>query len=244
MDLSILKKLGLSDKEVKVYLALLESGAISVRSLAAITAINRGTVYDILKGLQDIGLVSFFHQKTKQHFVAEDPSKLLKFTDDKEKEIQKVKEDLKVLIPELSSLTANETSRPVTKFYEGRSGIKSILEDVIDSQTESDEYFVYSATNSSDDIYQAYPNFTKDRIRKKIRVKAISLAQGGKLSGLDQRKWLGTNDKSATFILIYRNKCAFISRDLSNNPVGVIIENKMIYETQKIIFLQLWSLLK
>jgi hypothetical protein len=46
-----------------------------------------------------------------------------------------------------------------------------------------------------------------------------------------------------TYILIYADKCAFISRDSRNNPVGVIIENKMIYETQKILFLQMWKLI-
>lgn len=243
MDYTIFKKLGLNDKEIKIYLTLLEKGSMSVRGLAEKTDLNRGTVYDILKNLQSEGLVSYFHLKTKQQFVAEDPEKLLKYTDDKEREIQKVKERLKEMMPELHSLVSKEGNKPVTKFYEGKSGIKSILEDVIDSQNAEDEYYVYSATRASVDWKQAYPNFTKDRIKRRIKVKAISLAEGGHLSGLDERKWLGTNDESATFIIIYANKCAFISRDSSGNPVGVIIENKMIFETQKIIFLQLWQYL-
>jgi HTH-type transcriptional regulator, sugar sensing transcriptional regulator len=244
MDYTVFKKLGLNDKEIKIYLTLLEKGSLSVRGLAAITELNRGTVYDILKDLQSEGLVSYFHLKTKQQFVAEDPEKLLKYTEDKEKEIQSTKEKLRDMMPELHSLVSKEGNKPVTKFYEGKSGIKSILEDVIGSQKANDEYFVYSATHASVDWKMAYPNFTKDRIKKKIKVKAISLAEGGNLSGLDERKWLGTHDESATFIMIYANKCAFISRDSSGNPVGVIILNKMIFETQKIIFLQLWKYLK
>lgn len=244
MDYTIFKKLGLNDKEIKIYLTLLEKGSLSVRGLAAITELNRGTVYDILKDLQSEGLVSYFHLKTKQQFVAEDPEKLLKYTEDKEKEIQTTKERLKEMMPELHSLVSKEGNKPVTKFYEGKSGIKSILEDVIGSLRPEDEYYIYSATRASTDWKLAYPNFTKDRIKRRIKVKAISLAEGGHLSGLDERKWLGTNDESATFIIIYANKCAFISRDSGDNPVGVIIENKMIFETQRIIFLQLWGLLK
>ena len=78
MDLTIFKKLGLSDKEAHVYLSLLEHGTSSVRSLAASTKLNRGTTYDILKKLREVGLASFFHKNTKQHFVAEDPEKILK----------------------------------------------------------------------------------------------------------------------------------------------------------------------
>ncbi|MDP3684678.1 MAG: TrmB family transcriptional regulator, partial [Ignavibacteria bacterium] len=102
----------------------------------------------------------------------------------------------------------------------------------------------YSAKRASDDIRSAYPDFTDRRIKKGIQVKSISLAGGGGTHGLDERRWLGTDDESATFILIYAGRCAFISRDNLGNPVGVIVENQMIYETQKMIFLHLWKLLK
>jgi len=246
MDITILKKIGLSDKEVEIYLALLENGACSVRGLVGFTGLNRGTVYDILKGLQEKGLVSYYHQETKQKFVAEDADKLAKLVAEEEEKIKKIKGKLNDLIPELKSLQAKGGSRPATKFYEGKRGIKFILEDILNSVREGKEkeYFIYSATKASEDINKAYPDFTKDRIKKGIKVKAISLATGGKTYGLDERRWLGTNDESATFVLIYAGKCAFISRDARGLPVGVIIENEMIYETQKIIFLQLWKLIQ
>lgn len=247
MDISIFQKLGLSEKEQKVYLGLLEHGAVSVRNLADLVDLNRGSVYDTLKKLQEQGLVSYYHHKSKQKYVAENPEKLLRLTMEKEEELKQTREELKEIIPELKSLQDKEGDVPVTKYYEGREGVKFILEDIlgsIDEWKHEKEYYVYSATKASDDINDAYPNFTKDRIKKKIHVKAIGLAEGGSLSGLDERRWLGTHNESATYILIYAEKCAFISRDARNKPVGVIIENKMIYRTQKIIFLQLWDLLK
>lgn len=246
MDLSILKKLGLADKEIKVYLTLLEYGNLSVRSLAELTDLNRGSAYDILKSLQSLGLVCYFHQDTKQKFVAEDPAHLIKLVEDRETDLQKARDNFVDLIPELKALQDKGGNLPTTKFYEGLKGIREILEDVLVTMSEEDikEYFVYSATAASSDLNQALPDFTAKRIKKGIRVKAISLAEGGATHGLDERKWLGTQKSTATFVLIYANNCAFISRDAKENPVGVIIENRMIYETQKIIFLQLWSLLK
>ena len=246
MDISTLKKLNLKDKEITVYLKLLEYGALSVRSLADITGFNRGTTYDILKKLQENNLVSYHHHETKQKFIAEEPERLVNLVKSKEDEIKKIKDKFNNLIPELKALQGKGGDKPTTKFYEGKSGIKLILEDVLSSVEREDkkEYYIYSATEASDDWKTAYPSFTQDRIKKKIQVKAISLAKGGKLHGLDERRWLGTNRESATFIFIYAQKCAFVSRDAKNMPVGVIIENKMIYETQKIIFLQLWKLLK
>lgn len=248
MSINNLKFFGLSDKEARVYTALLENGSQSVRQLAEITTINRGTAYDILKSLQDKGLVSYYHQESRQKFVAEDPDKLRNYIKQQEEEFKKRKELAADAIPELKSLQNKGGSGPTSKLYENKTGVKKILEDVLGSlsglEEKEREYYIYSATNASKDINSAYPDFTRDRIKKNIYVKAISLASGGRSHGLDERRWLGTNDDSATFIIIYGGKCAFISRDNYGKPIGVIIENEMIYQTQKNIFLKLWELLK
>ncbi len=252
MNINILKKLGLSEKEINVYLALLEYGAGSVRKIAEISGINRGTTYDILKDLQKIGLVSFYHKDTKQKFVAENPEKILKVLNDKQEELQETKKQVAEIIPELKALQEKEGNKPVTKFYEGKEGIKFILDDILEAMASTSlpqqdpalsdsQYYVYSAASVRDDVYNAYPDFTKKRIKNNIKVKTISLSKGGDTYGLDERKWLKTEQDSPTYIIIYANKCAFISRDNSNNPVGVIIENKMIYETEKLIFMNLWE---
>lgn len=248
MDILILKKFGLSDKEIKTYLKLLEIGSSSVRKIAELTGLNRGTTYDILKNLQQFGLVSYYHQDTKQHFVAEDPRRLERLIDNREKELNEIKNKIEDIIPELKSLQGSSSNKPVTKFYEGKQGIKFIMEDVLQTMRieKEKEYYIYSAPGVREDIYAAYPDFIKKRIKNKIKVKTISLSRGGETYGLDERKWLekeGHDDINMTYILIYHNKCAFISRNPSHKPVGVIIENKMIYETQKIIFDQLWKFL-
>ncbi|KKR21126.1 MAG: hypothetical protein UT48_C0013G0016 [Parcubacteria group bacterium GW2011_GWE2_39_37] len=246
MDLTILKKIGLNDKDIKIYLKLLEHGAMSVRSLAELAELNRGTAYDILKKLQELGLVAFYHQDTKQRFVAEDPEKLLKILKEQEAELKSAKEKFSELIPELKSLQDKDGNRPVTKFYEGSAGIKFILDDVLSSMKDLDKYFVYSSEGIREDVYAAFPEFNNKRIKQGITAKTISLSAGGGTYGLDERKWLKAStatEENMTYIIIYADKCAFIARDSSNNPVGVIIENKMIYETQKTIFKQLWGLL-
>jgi sugar-specific transcriptional regulator TrmB len=250
MDISILKKLGLSDKEIKIYLKLLENGPLSVRTVAQAAFLNRGTAYDVLKDLMKIGLVSYFHKDTKQHFVAEDPSRLIKLLSNREDELKSIKNRIEEIVPDLKILQNSQNNKPVTKYYEGSRGIKFILSDLLSAMKEvkNKEYFIYSAPGIKEDVYAAYPDFIKKRIKYKIKVKTISLSEGGSIYGLDERKWLISQKNkltpAMTYIIIYSDKCAFISRDRSNTPVGVIIENKMIYETQKLIFLQLWNLLK
>jgi sugar-specific transcriptional regulator TrmB len=56
-DIEILTSLGLTDREARVYLALLKTQPAKARTVASIAAINRQEVYDLLGNLQKRGLV-------------------------------------------------------------------------------------------------------------------------------------------------------------------------------------------
>lgn len=243
----ILKKFGLNDKEIAVYSALIELGPSSVRLLSDKTGVNRGTAYDILKALQGHGLVSFYDTKTHQHFVAEPPEKLLTALDEKQEELQDVKKEIQASLPELKSLFEKRGGKPVMKIYEGTKGVRQIFEDVLEEvgKTKEKVYYLYSSATSKErkNVYVDMPDFSKKRIGKNIKVKIISLGEGGQLAGLDERKWLPTGKKElkSTHEIIYAGKVAHISLSDGENPVGIIIQNEEIYQTQKTIFEFTWG---
>ena len=70
-----------------------------MRLVSQKSKVNRGTAYDILKALQKQGLVSFYDTKSKQHFVAESPEKLLAAVKDRQEELEEVKEQIKNSLP-------------------------------------------------------------------------------------------------------------------------------------------------
>jgi hypothetical protein len=74
-------------------------------------------------------------------------------------------------------------------------------------------------------------------------VKTISIGAGGKLWGLDERRWLPIKEHSPTYQIIYAGKIAMISLDDQNRAVGAILEDPHSATTQRIIFEQLWSTL-
>ncbi|MBT4121550.1 TrmB family transcriptional regulator [bacterium] len=237
----ILKKFGLNDKEIKIYLTLLKLGPTSVRKIAEKSGINRGTSYDVLKNLRTLGLVTYYHKATKQFFVAEDPHKLLEATDSKIGNLNEVKKKLNKIIPELKSLHDSADNKPVVKYYEGLSGVRTILQDVLESTNK--EYFVFSSTSISPYLYKAFPSFTKQRIKKNIKVKVISIGAGGELAKLSERKWLSKKEGTPTYILIYSNKVAMISINQDNKPLGLITEDKSLYHTQLQLFNYIWQTL-
>lgn len=239
-----LQKIGLTDKEIKVYLVLLSGGITAIRKIAEKAGINRGTTYELLKKLQRMGLVSYFHQGKQQHFVAEEPRVLFSFVRRKKKEILEAESDLEKIVSELS-LGSKHSSRPLIKFYEKYSGIRTILEDVLESTAKlpKKEYSVYSSYSISPYLYhaEASPDFTEIRIKKKIHVRTIGIGPGGSLKGNDERKWLTRKEGAPTYTIIYAGKVAMISVGSQNTPHGLIIEDEAVYKTQLLIFNSLWK---
>ena len=243
MDMNLLQKLGFSDKMAKLYLVLLGLGPSSVRKLAESTGLNRGTIYEVLKDLQDKQVIRYYKEDTKQLFVAEDPEKLRELIFRQEKELHDVENGLDKLLPELQALYNSGGQKPVARYYV-HDEIRFILEDVLEvcEQSLEKEYLVYSAECLREELYNDFPTFSDVRIAKGIKVKAIAIGKGGQLRGLDERKWFdASNLTQPTYIIIYPGKTAYISLDAKKELVGVVIENEGIYQTQKVIFDNLWN---
>lgn len=242
MDITIFKKLGFSDKESRIYLALLVLGPSSVRQLAKKTELNRGSVYDALKWLRDMELVSFYEKDTKQYFVAEDPGNLHQMVQKQTQSLSDVDKKLKEVVSELKSVYDRGGERPVARYYE-KGEIRSILEDVLEKCEKNGEreYRVYSDANIREYLYEGFETFSDARVAKSIAVKVIAIGSGGELRGLDERKWLNKKNDTPTYILIYPGSTAYISLNAQKDLVGVVIENEGVCETQKNIFDALWE---
>lgn len=241
-----LKRLGFGDKEIRVYLSCLSLGPSPVRKIAAHADVNRGTTYDILRKLIEVGLVVYYHREKHQYFAAENPEKLADVITAREQELAKSKEEILATIPELRSLFHKAGGKPVVRYYEGHHGAKQILQDVLHTMEERETrtYYVYSSANIREVLYKTFPHFTDERARRNIHVHVIALGEGGDEQPLAERKWLTKEKGSATYIILYQNKTAFISLDSSGTPLGVIIEDEGVAKTQKMLFEHLWKTLK
>src|SRR5574340_916366 len=146
----ILKNFGLSEKEIAVYLALIELGPSSVREISGKSKVNRGTTYDILKSLIGIGVVSYYNKESKQYFIAEEPEKLLTAIDQKQEDLLDVRKNVEESLPLIKTLFEKQGGRPVVKFYEGAKGVRQIFEDVLEevAQAADKVYYLYSSATA------------------------------------------------------------------------------------------------
>jgi sugar-specific transcriptional regulator TrmB len=114
-----LKELGLNDKEVEVYLALLKHGKSTPASLSKLTKINRATVYNIAKSLQAKGIIAEDLSGKMLYFTPLPPDSLEQIIKRPIRELQEKESLVKKAIDQLSLITANkEYPVPKIRFVE------------------------------------------------------------------------------------------------------------------------------
>ena len=122
-----LRKLGLTEKEVRVYLAGLELGPSSVQNIAKIAELARPTVYEIIKKLEEKQLFVETKQKRKKVFIAQSPESILGILRAQKREIEeKEREFIRII----AALEARYSKEEGIRVFKGKDGLKS-LEEII-----------------------------------------------------------------------------------------------------------------
>ena len=243
IDEKQLKSLGFSEKEARVYLALLELGPSTTTEIARKSKINRTTGYDILESLASEGLVNLIGETKIQKFVAENPQKVVTFLENKVKQDQDRLNQARSLLPELLSVY-NIKEKPKVRFYEGLSGLQEAFEDTLSAKGEILAYAVGA------DMFEAlghdyFQNYSKKRIENKINVRVIAPDDQDSLAVvLNDKKELRES------LLIPKDKFYFsVETNIYNNKImisswkekfAIIIESEEITNAQRKTFELAW----
>jgi len=240
---SALEAVGLSNKEVRVYLALLELGQATAAQVARPAGINRTTAYDILGALAGKKLVVALGKEPKQEYKAESPDNLLILHKERIKRDEGMLGIIEELIPELKSVH-RVGDRPVVRFYEGEDGLRHVYEDTLTSRE------TIRAFASVEDMHAGlpgyFPKYYKRRVEQNIKIRAIipDTPAGKERAGQDRyekRESALVPAKDFAFspeINIYDNKVMIASW---KDKLGVTIESKEIADAMKKIFELAWA---
>ena len=100
----ILKKYGLSEKEAKIYLTLLEMGKSAVSDIAKKAGINRSTTYVIIEALIEQGLVNTSEENKVKRYTATPPSNLIRTIEETIEKQNELLNEVNTVLPELETL--------------------------------------------------------------------------------------------------------------------------------------------
>lgn len=130
LTFAALKKFGLTENEVKVYLEALKQEELTPFQISKLTKIPRTTVYDILMGLSLKGLVELEQSdgfKKQQTLVrAKNPSILREILQKKRKELIETEADILHILPEIKKDFHKNKSNADFRFYPGLEGARKV----------------------------------------------------------------------------------------------------------------------
>lgn len=242
------KEIGLTTRDKRVYEALLSKPRVSLRQIAVMTGINRGSVYESVKQLTAAGLVGSYQVNKRLHYAATEPRVIIELLKERQAKAASAEAQAAAYIRQIATAPTDEqpVTPPFARHYEGDEGVAAILRDVIATCQELvTSYRAISTNRVRNYMYQNFPNFTQRRIAEGIAVRVIAVGAGGSDDALSERKWLVANRSKGPncYTLIYGDKTALISINDTNIVSGIVIDNAGVTQLQKELFDSLWQIL-
>lgn len=238
----ILSTIGLSEKESKVYLKLLEFGSLPISVIAKHTNINRTTCYIVIKKLANKGIVSKYEKFNIQYFSAAQPHVLMSYLKDKKSKVENEISILENNLEKLNKIEDRQNNKTKVLYYEGFEGVKNIYEDNLQDNNLIRTFVGLEKLTKQLSRYLKEDYLVK-RINKEIIVKAI-VSQNELGSMFDpsedkdsfrSRKVIPGDKKLSSQISIYKDKVSFISY-YNEDYKGVVIQDASFAETMKSVF--------
>ncbi|MEK6886241.1 MAG: helix-turn-helix domain-containing protein [Nanoarchaeota archaeon] len=246
METDILRKIGLSRGEIKVYLALLELDSTTTGPLVKKSGIPSSNIYPILNDLIKKGLVSYKITANKKYFKAEDPNRLKEFLEEQKKNLNEQEKKLGSLVEELSKRQM-KVEKQESYTYEGIKGIKTALEQVLKILKKNETFYVIDASRTSNEKLMGYFNdFHKRREKQGINYKVIygkeslKFAQERKTYRLTKVRILPPNVKIPSVFWIFKDYVVIAV--FSEEPIALMIKNGQISKGFLANFELLWGI--
>ncbi len=246
--ISLLEKLGLSEKEAKVYLASLELGEDSVQNIAKKAGVNRATTYVILEKLMGLGLVSTYEKDKKTVFVSEDPKELVNLLQEERQDIENREKELKTNLNQLTAVYNKRQGKPIVRFFEGAEGLEAMDRYGQNALKKNTELLYIMPIDTIEELFPTRRKASlKERVKLGIKSKVIYTHKDGEIPGYQNKAELreGVYLPREKFpinatLSIYPDWGLKLYYFDAVNPYGVVIESKDLAANMKLFFDLAW----
>lgn len=239
-----LREIGLTEGEIKIYLALLELGASSIGNIIKKSGISGSKAYEVLDRLARKGLVGWIDKNGVKQFEASSPERILDYLDEREDVIKKEKGMIVKIIPQLL-LRQKGAKQNEVKVFTGWEGMKTANEDIISSLKKGEEWLSMGLT-SQPESWEIYFNKRQEVRAKKGIIHKHLLNEKYKGLYLKRKhlphtefRFLSKEFEMPTSTEIYANK-VLIFILVQENPMAIMIENKEVADSFRKYFNYVW----
>ncbi|MBR9692932.1 hypothetical protein GOV07_03285 [Candidatus Woesearchaeota archaeon] len=238
MDTAILREIGLTQSEIKVYLALLKLTTSTAGSIVDGAGLQNAAVHRILHALTEKGLITYSYEGKVKEYQAMSPERLLAMVDDRRAKLAK-------LIPQLEASRDAEREQPVSITFRGLRGIRELWNLLIEQPKQ--ELLSYGAPGRAHTLLgdSFWKSHHLKRTERKIASRHIfnrSLKwRGEEMKSLPsvQVRYTEKEFEGLTETAICGDKVGIII--YLEKPVGFLINEALVASTYKKFFEQLWT---
>ncbi|MBI4143828.1 hypothetical protein HY486_01105 [Candidatus Woesearchaeota archaeon] len=242
----------LTEGESKAYEALVEIGESTIGNILKKSGVSHSKIYDILKRLEEKGLVSVINKNGKQVFNPAEPRQLMELANEKENEFSLLKTELEKKVKELQFKKGSSTTKSILSAYEGIKGMKTVLELILQKLEKGDEVLILGSPKKYIEQFSGYlKDWQKRRIAK--AVKCMIIADYDAPSWDNEKFWTESIRQGITFtrisktgapahLIITKNNVATIY--FASAVHSVLVEHEEIAKRYQGFFRELWKVSK
>ena len=239
---------GLTKDEARAYETLVKRGGIEAGKLGHLIAISsRPLTYKVLDGLLKKGLVEKKEETGKvAKFYPSHPLKLKEYTEGERKKAEQSITAVEGVVDQLVSEFNLSSGKPGVRFFEGRAGVRAVLND---SLTTRGTIYSYTDVEQVEKFYQDLVNpYLKERERKQIMKKLLlddtpftrALYAGTEETQSEVRLISKNENPYKVAIQIYDDKVSYLTLN-PGKEIAVIIQDQDIASLQKYLFEELYN---
>jgi len=246
-----LERLGLSEKEAKIYLAALELGNAVVRDIAAKAEVSRPTAYIVLESLVKRGLASAVREGDNTYYAAEHPKQLELLLQKQRATLNERETILIDMVPQLTSLYHSADRHPIVKIYTGPEGQLAMDQDGARNRKRNQMAYSFTALDLLEDFQRdqikAYPD---SRLKFHESLRVIYTHRDGPRDGLNdpkalrEVKYIPRKQYPFEGSIVIRPWFGLrIFSHRNDEFVGITVESQELAKTMQSIFQLCWDLL-
>ncbi|MFT7615346.1 MAG: sugar-specific transcriptional regulator TrmB [Candidatus Woesearchaeota archaeon] len=239
MDTEILEDIGLSNAEIKIYLALLELGTSTAGPILEKSGLQNSVVHMTLNKLIDRGFVTFVKEGKRNHYQAANPRHIVNFINEK-------KERFEELLPELIIKQKQAKEKPEIVTYRGIKGIRELLMELLDAGGK--QHNTFGSTKESLMLGEAWwVNYHKQRAELGITAnllfnESLTFWNAEKKYPHAIIRYTKTGFEPLTETIIRNGKIGIII--WSQKPLGILINQPNAAKSYNQFFEMMWDAAK
>ncbi len=247
MNTDILRKLGLTTNEIRVYLALLEVGRSTTGPLVKKSGVPSSKIYSTLDSLVERGVVGFVIEGKMKKFNANRPETLAHLIELKEHELETTKEEFQSLLPSLKSDFEAEKHTYSVEVLEGLRGIKSVYDLSLEIVKKGDYMYTMGYPKLASQLLHAYFNYYHKTMKKrKLRARIIYdydtwFSKRRPLRPHAEQRYLQKGIHTPGFIHIVKDYVA-IMVVTEKQKTAILIKNKEVAQSYMQYFNLIWKI--